>query len=194
MSFFLLVPMLVLFVMARSTGLHDMLARSVSSGDSAAATGYDSVRSAVTEYLFGHGELPATVFSGREIAHLQDVQLLFMLQSVVLAIAAMVCIGTATYLYTRGAAMADLIRRGAAWGFGPLIAFGVAMALFFDQLFIVLHRVLFTNDYWLLDPVEHILIRAYPPVFFQQFAVITFGIVVAAYLSVWTTLAVFKKR
>jgi len=193
-SFVMLVPMLVLFVMARSAGLHDMLARSVSSGGAIEAIGYDSVRREVTEYLFGHGELAATIFSAREIVHMHDVRILFMSLTIVLAMGAVVCIGTLLYLRSQGASLANIARRVTAWGLIATVALGSAMTLFFDQLFIWFHQALFMNDYWLLDPAKDIIIRAYPPDFFRQFSILTFFVIIAVYASVWIALAVSKKR
>ena len=193
-SFILMVPMLVFFILSRNVQLHDMLARSPWSSDVAVARGYDPVRHSASEYLFGGGELSLAIFSAREIAHMRDVRQLFMLQAALIAITAAACIGLGIHLYVRGAALTVLVRRGAVWGSSSLIVFGVAMALFFDQIFIAFHRVLFANDYWLLDPDRHILIRAYPPDFFRQFSLLVFFVVIAVHASIWAALAVSKKR
>src|SRR3989338_4994445 len=125
---------------------------------------------------------------------MHDVRILFMSLTIVLAMGAVVCIGTLLYLRSQGASLANIARRVTAWGLIATVALGSAMTLFFDQLFIWFHQALFMNDYWLLDPAKDIIIRAYPPDFFRQFSILTFFVIIAVYASVWIALAVSKKR
>jgi integral membrane protein (TIGR01906 family) len=56
--------------------------------------------------------------------------------------------------------------RGMLWGgsltIGLMLALGVASLAGFDQLFWNLHLLLFTNDFWLLDPSIDIMIMMLP--------------------------------
>lgn len=62
---------------------------------------------------------------------------------------------------------------GAACGLGVLIAcalgLGLALrAVGFEALFVGMHRVLFTNDLWLLNPETDVLIRMMPQTLFES--------------------------
>ena len=46
----------------------------------------------------------------------------------------------------------------------------------FDSLFILFHKVAFTNDLWLLDPRTDLLIRLMPIEFFISYAAIIGGL------------------
>ena len=51
----------------------------------------------------------------------------------------------------------------------------VAAVIDFDSLFVLFHKVAFTNDLWLLDPRTDMLIRLMPLEFFISYAVIIGG-------------------
>ena len=43
-----------------------------------------------------------------------------------------------------------------------LLALGLALAVAFPLLFRLFHEISFTNDFWLLDPNRHNLVRMFP--------------------------------
>ena len=56
-----------------------------------------------------------------------------------------------------------------------LTAAAVWAAVDFDSLFILFHKLSFTNDLWLLDPQTDLLIRLMPTEFFIHYAAILGG-------------------
>lgn len=52
----------------------------------------------------------------------------------------------------------------------------IAACIDFDSLFVLFHKVAFTNDLWLLDPRTDLLIRLMPIEFFVSYAAIIGGI------------------
>lgn len=105
-----------------------------------------------------------TLFNQREVAHLKDVKALFWLDYRVL-------FGTLTYaLAYLGLSLwrkdGRRLARGVVWGSGFTLALMLALglgALFnFDQLFLQLHLLSFTNELWQLDPTKDYLIMLVP--------------------------------
>ena len=107
----------------------------------------------------------AGVFNDREMAHMADCQRLFALlrkvRSRLIPWAVLLIVGGAYLLQNRRKA------RRCAW-LAPLIlliplgAFALWAAIDFDGAFTFFHRLLFTNDLWLLDPRTDLLIRICP--------------------------------
>lgn len=48
---------------------------------------------------------------------------------------------------------------------------GILIALFWDQVFVIFHKIFFANDYWLFDPVTDPVILILPDEFFAHCAV-----------------------
>ena len=129
---------------------------------------------ALAKYLRGDAAaLDESPFGATEIAHMRDCFDLFVLLREVTtacAVAAAVCllIGKCRD-----------IRRGAIWAAGVLAVFLAAMALWgifdFDSLFTAFHRLLFTNELWLLNPETDLLIRICPESMFAAMAAIIGG-------------------
>ena len=104
-------------------------------------------------------------FNDREMAHMADCQRLFALlrkvRSRLIPWAVLLIVGGAYLLQNRNKA------RRCAW-LAPLIlliplgAFAVWACIDFDGAFTFFHRVLFSNDLWLLDPRTDLLIRICP--------------------------------
>ncbi len=120
----------------------------------------------------GDGIVPVEVFgevqpafNEREMAHMKDCFKLFVLLRKVRARlipwAVLLIVGGAYLLNDRkktrlcaGLSPLNLLL--------PLGAFGIWAAIDFDRAFIFFHRVLFTNDLWLLDSSTDLLIRICP--------------------------------
>ncbi len=110
-------------------------------------------------------------FNERELAHLDDCFRLFALLRKVrrrlIPWAVLLIVGGAYLLNDRRGA------RRVAW-LSPLIlliplgAFALWATVDFDGAFVFFHRVLFTNDLWLLDPRTDLLIRICPQGMFEQ--------------------------
>lgn len=111
------------------------------------------------------------VFGQREMAHLEDCRALFALlrkvRSRLIPWAVLLIVGGAYLLADRRKA-----RRAALLSplilLIPLGAFAVWAAIDFDGAFTFFHRVLFTNDLWLLDPRTELLIRICPESMFRS--------------------------
>ena len=74
---------------------------------------------------------------------------------------------------TREEALLRMLK-GAAMGAGALLALILALAVWgsvnFTGLFVTFHRVMFSNDLWLLDPERDLLIMLMPTEFFIWYA------------------------
>lgn len=144
-----------------------------------------NVTSGMLDYLKGqrpaldmqatiHGEL-RQVFDQREIAHMQDVQRLFLggffLRKIMYGLVALALLGMGL------AGAGRSVRRWAGCWYatlGVLGALAVAYAIWcmvdFTSAFTAFHHALFTNDLWLLDPSYEVLIQMFPEAFFNETA------------------------
>ena len=130
----------------------------------------------LAEYLRGDETalIPGNPFNEREMTHMEDCYNLFVLLRKVRAR----LIPWAVVLILGGAyILRDRKRiRLCAW-LSPLIllmplgAFALYAALDFDAAFTLFHRVLFTNDLWLLDPRTDLLIRICPASMFMHMGI-----------------------
>lgn len=113
-------------------------------------------------------------FNQKEQAHMKDVQGLYELCKWV------ALISTGVYGLT-----ANLSGRNIAWRtvrrtliviLTAVLAVIVLACIDFNSLFILFHKVAFTNDLWLLDPQTDLLIRLMPIEFFISYAAIIGGL------------------
>lgn len=154
-----------------------------------AAEDYPQAATMIAGYLSGETDtfqLSATVdgvateaaFNAKEQEHMADVRALFQLdRGVALGAVALslVCL-TACYLLRRPDRQAMRgFRDGLRAVLTALAALLVWGAVDFDSLFILFHRLAFTNDLWLLDPATDLLIRLMPTDFFVHYAALIGG-------------------
>ncbi|MBQ4580858.1 MAG: TIGR01906 family membrane protein [Clostridia bacterium] len=145
---------------------------------------YSPVVSMITRYLKGD-DIPFqhvftmdgtqyAAFHQKEQTHMADVQGLFHL----CRMAGWICAGAAI-------ALAVILRRDFPWrtfrraltGILAAVALlGCLAVIDFDSLFILFHKVAFTNDLWLLNPQTDLLIRLMPLEFFISYAAIIGGL------------------
>ena len=127
---------------------------------------YDQIAMSLAEYFSG-GDVAFDVFNQREMTHLSDIRGLFRL------------FDRAWILLIPLAAMAvALIKkpdpRGFWLGTGLCVlllgAVATYIALDFENAFILMHRLLFTNDLWLLNPNTDLLICLMPEPMFTFLA------------------------
>ena len=126
------------------------------------------------------GRLPAfsyapegvELFHGYEAAHMADCRALFALDRTVLLAAALLCALSALLLTLRRGWRPA--RGGVRLGAGLVLLAVAALALWglidFNTLFTGFHRLMFTNDLWLLNPATDLLIRLMPLPFFIAIA------------------------
>ena len=173
---------------------------------------------AVTEHMMhylrgdeGYDELQIKVmmdgelrgfFSEREIAHMEDVRVLFvgaqrlrMLSAVVCAVSLLVM-----YLICRRD-MPYVLSRSVLLGTGLLLlllgVLAYVLATDFSDAFVTFHHIFFDNDLWILDPRVDMLINIVPEGFFFDTAMriaAVFGGCVAAVLGLSVFLAVRTRR
>ena len=148
------------------------------------AAEYGPVAEMITDYLNGGNDPFQHIFTAngteyasfnqKEQQHMADVQDLFRLCRFV------AWLGWGVVLFGGLAA-----RRKLAWRtfrrtlLAILAAVGVVIFLAcidFDSLFILFHRIAFTNDLWLLNPSTDLLIRLMPIEFFISYAAIIGGL------------------
>ena len=104
------------------------------------------------------------LFNEKEVAHLRDVKGLFRLDYWVL-------LGTLVYaLAYAGVSLWRKNWRQLAWGLAGgsgltlalMLVLGLGTLLNFNQLFLQLHLISFTNELWQLDPTKDYLIMLFP--------------------------------
>ena len=141
-------------------------------------------------YLRGNGEY-REFFTEREIAHMEDVQGLF-LAAVFLRRLCLVliffCIGT-IYL-TKGnlrLILPKMLFFGTLLFFGTAAVLGLIISTDFSKYFIVFHHIFFDNDLWILDPSVDMLINIVPEPFFMDtafFILILYGFLTLLVLGI----------
>lgn len=132
---------------------------------------YGEMADGMIAYLRGDAEgLDDALFTERERLHMDDVHGLFAggrrlaigcaVGAAVLAMASLVWGGRRA------------VGRGALIGmatFAALVAFmGIWAAIDFTGWFVTMHELVFTNDLWLLNPAESLLINMLPETFFSS--------------------------
>ena len=149
---------------------------------------YPKLAGAITDYRKGliysaqvqvkaaQGERAA--FSDDELLHLKDIRELINLSHLLRRIAGILMGKTLIgFLLLRHFkkeitrfVRADLVFRFAAWLFGlPVLVIGAWALINFEGLFIQFHRLLFTNELWLLDPSKDLLLQLMPQRFFTSY-------------------------
>lgn len=113
-------------------------------------------------------------FNEREIAHMEDVQGLFLgaitLRYICLAVAA--C--SVLLLFLLKADIKRVLPRMLCIGTGLffllITVLGLIISTDFTKYFIIFHKIFFTNDLWILDPSTDLLINIVPEPFFMDTA------------------------
>ena len=107
---------------------------------------------------------PFVLFNEREVAHLRDVKGLFRLDYWVLLgtlIYALAYAGVSLWRKNRRQLARGLVG-GSGLTLALMLALGLGTLLNFNQLFLQLHLISFTNELWLLDPSKDYLIMLFP--------------------------------
>lgn len=154
-----------------------------------AAEDYPDAAVMIAGYLSGETDtfqLSATVngvateeaFHAKEQEHMADVRALFQLDRAVAlgAVALSLLCLTGCWLLRRPDRQALRgFRDGLRGMLTALAALLVWGAVDFDSLFVLFHRLAFTNDLWLLNPETDLLIRLMPTAFFVHYAALIGG-------------------
>ena len=112
--------------------------------------------------FFIWGELEEENYSEREIIHLKDVRRLIWLSIILLILFTIPCI-ISLLKDTKEHIRKECFKGGI---YSLIILVGISLVLLsFSHTFILFHKILFTNDYWLL-PADALLIQMFPEEFF----------------------------
>ncbi|BAL80943.1 lipoprotein intramolecular transacylase Lit [Caldisericum exile] len=104
-----------------------------------------------------------------EKIHMKDVKFLILLALLILVFALV------TVLVFRRELKKIIIREAGIVTLGIVAIIVIFSLINFDFAFIIFHRILFTNNFWLLDP-STLLIKLFPEKVFMVLAYIWFGI------------------
>lgn len=127
------------------------------------------------------------LFTPREVIHMRDVKHLvraiFALQTAALVYGAFYA--AVRLLVQRRAAWAGLARLSRMSALGTLaigVALGVTTLVGFDRLFVQFHQLSFSNDFWMLDPLQDRLVQMFPFDFWLVSTVILVGMTIVEVL------------
>ena len=149
---------------------------------------YEPVVEMICDYL--HGDTPVfqhvftvdgteyAAFNAKEQQHMADVQNLFKLcNGQVWSVIAVVVIAIIAefHLFSDERTL-RAFRRTLLFILTMVVAIVVLACIDFNSLFILFHKIAFTNDLWLLDPQTDLLIRLMPTGFFMSYAAIIGGL------------------
>lgn len=154
----------------------------------------DERASSLLGYLGGNQELNSTFFNEREILHMKDVKHLFSLSFAVLLLSMITCAAIVVYGFFRKEP--KLIASCLLWGGAASLGFAVLLALLsinFPAFFDYFHKLLFSNDLWLMDASVDKIVALLPESFFRMavkrifltFGVLSFGMLMAGILVKW---------
>ena len=122
-------------------------------------------------------------FTEREIAHMEDVQGLFLSAILIRRICLLFLLFTIIIIpATKGNLFQTLpkpVFAGTLSFFGVAALLGIIISTNFSKYFVVFHHIFFDNDLWILDPSVDMLINIVPEGFFRDTAariLITFGV------------------
>lgn len=144
---------------------------------------------------------PREFFSEREIAHMEDVQGLFLAAIAIRrGCLAFLAAAVAVLVLVRAdirRLLPRMICAGTVLFFTVLAVLAGIISTDFSRYFIVFHHIFFNNDLWMLDPRTDLLINIVPEPFFMDTAAriaVTYGICVAVVFVVCVILIRRQKK
>ena len=115
------------------------------------------------------GGVQREFFNEREIAHMVDVQHLFLAAIAIPRICAVIILLSIALLWRTKADIKRLLPRmlciGTALFFALTAALAAIISTDFTKYFILFHKIFFTNDLWILDPSTDLLINIVGTIF-----------------------------
>lgn len=144
---------------------------------------------------------PREFFSEREIAHMEDVQGLF-LAAIAIRRGCLVFLAAAVAVLVLVKAdirrlLPRMVCAGTVLFFAVLAVLAGIISTDFSRYFIVFHHIFFNNDLWMLDPRTDLLINIVPEPFFMDTAAriaVTYGISVVIVFAVCVILIKRQKK
>ena len=128
----------------------------------------------IRTYFFDEKELlDVDIYSDKEVLHMKDVKsvmnFIFDLSKILSIIFCILTFVLTSYL---GVNLYKLIFHSLILFSSVLILLGTSFLLFFQELFIIFHKIAFNNDLWILNPNKDYLLMMYPEDFFRDVAVL----------------------
>ena len=128
----------------------------------------------IRTYFFDEKELlDVDIYSDKEVLHMKDVKsvmsFIFDLSKILSIIFCILTFVLTSYL---GVNLYKLIFHSLILFSSILILLGASFLLFFQELFIIFHKIAFNNDLWILNPNKDYLLMMYPEDFFRDVAVL----------------------
>ena len=113
-------------------------------------------------------------FNGREIAHMEDVQVLFLRAMSLRRACIFICVLCLGFLFLTKAPVRRVLPPSICAGTGLFFGITAILALIisgdFTKYFVIFHHIFFDNDLWILDPATDMLINIVPEGFFMDTA------------------------
>lgn len=113
-------------------------------------------------------------FNEREIAHMEDVQVLFLKALTIRQTCLVLAVALILFMAATKARMRRVLPSSLCIGTGLFFGLVTVLALIistdFSRYFIMFHHIFFTNDLWILDPATDMLINIVPEGFFMDTA------------------------
>lgn len=107
------------------------------------------------------------IFEDRELQHMKDVKKLFNYGFLIRNISIIMLIISISYLLIKDKiVLLKTIRASSIMGLVLIGILGIIMIFNFDKAFTIFHKILFTNDLWILNPKTDIMIQMLPLNFF----------------------------
>lgn len=129
-----------------------------------------STTDGIISFLKTGKQIESKTLTSDEIKHLDDVRSLMKLSSTIFYILIALAISLAAFILIKDKKLIlDSMLYGGIITAGITIALLFMITIAFDWSFIAFHKILFTNDLWLLPP-ESTLIRLFPTQLFIDFA------------------------
>lgn len=147
-------------------------------------------------FMKGETDVQPDVLNEKEQQHMRDVRDLILLSQKVSQSCMTLAAALAVVIAWTGAKdKRSGMPLGVLAGLGitlliALIVYALMNTQGFEQMFIWMHEILFTNDLWLLDPREDILIRMMPQLLFERAAEKVVTQAVCSFLITWAMLLI----
>ena len=113
-------------------------------------------------------------FNEREIAHMEDVQVLFLRAMSLRRACIFICVLCLGLLFLTKAPVRRVLPPSICAGTGLFFGITAILALIisgdFTKYFVIFHHIFFDNDLWILDPATDMLINIVPEGFFMDTA------------------------
>ena len=113
-------------------------------------------------------------FNEREIAHMEDVQVLFLRAMSLRRACIFICVLCLGFLFLTKAPVRRVLPPSICAGTGLFFGITAILALIisgdFTKYFVIFHHIFFDNDLWILDPATVMLINIVPEGFFMDTA------------------------